>query len=170
MSSRMLLTSWPFITWAIVNLGAGIWEVYAYLNRSQLKLQKETVWEKMLKGQINLENFWIEGWSEYCKVDSRYINDFFNGGYVWYFELLNAFLAVIFIFALALGYSGLIKKILFIGIVNCLGYFGSLVLETIACRLDGRFSQIWQYPTYYLISGIWLIVPYCLYEMMSKGY
>ena len=142
---------------------------------------------KIIKSQITLSNFWIEGWSEYCKVDSRYTREFAAGGYVWYFELLNAFLAVIFIFALAFGYITIIKIILLIGIVNCLGYFATLVLETwlcqaktlflakgsgcirIPCRLDRRFSRWWQYPAYYLISGIWLLVPWCLYEMVSRG-
>lgn len=170
MSSRILLSSWPFITWAIVNLGAGIWEVYAYLNRSKLKLENETIWEKMGKGQINLKNFWMEGWSEYCKVDSRYMQEFSKGGYVWLFELLNAFLAVVFIFSLVLGYSHVIKFILIIGIINCMAYFASLALEIWSCKLDTRFSRSWQYPVYYLISGIWLLVPYCLYEIITKDY
>ena len=162
MSSRIL--SHPtFVAWAIINLGAGIWEVYAYLNRTQLKLEYETVWEKMRKGQITLSNFWLEGWSEYCKVDSRYTRNFCEGGYVWFFELLNAFLAVVFIFALAFQLTNIIKKILFIGIINCLAYFATLALETWICRLDNRFSRWWQYPSYYLISGIWLLVPWCLF-------
>ena len=186
MSSRIL--SHPaFLAWAIVNLAAGIWEVYAYLNRNRLKLEHVTVWEKMMKGQaatlllhtgrddesilgqITLSNFWIEGWSEYCKVDSRYTREFFAGGYVWYFELLNAFLAVVFIFALAFGCNDIIRIILIIGIINCMGYFATLALEGALCRLDNRFSRAWQYPTYYLISGIWLLVPLCLYEIVSRS-
>lgn len=167
MSARIL--SHPaFLTWAVVNLAAGIWEVYAYLNRSQLKLERETVWEKMAKGEITISNFWIEGWSEYCKVDSRYTRVFSQGGYVWYFELLNAFLAVLFIFSLALEYINVIGIILAISIINCLGYFASLAIEAIQCHLDSRFSRRWQYPTYYLISGIWLLVPYCLWKMVSS--
>ena len=152
-----------------INLGAGIWEVYAYLNRVRLKLESETVWEKMAKGDITLSNFWIEGWSEYCKVDSRYTCEFYAGGYVWYFELLNAFLAVLFIFSLAFGYTDIIKMILIIGIINCLGYFATLALEIYICRIDNRFSRAWQYPTYYNISGVWLLVPWCLYEMVSRS-
>lgn len=168
MSSRIL--SHPaFLAWAIINLGAGIWEVYAYLNRTRLKLESETVWEKMAKGKITLSNFWLEGWSEYCKVDSRYTREFYDGGYVWYFELLNAFLAVLFIFSLAFGYIDIIKMILIIGIINCLGYFATLALEIYICRIDNRFSRVWQYPTYYNISGIWLLVPWCLYEIVSRS-
>ena len=167
MSSRILLHS-VIIGWAIINLAVGIWEVYAYLNRARLKLESTTLWEKMQAEQITLSNFWLEGWSEYCKVDSRYTREFSAGGYVWYFELLNAFLAVVFIFAFVGGYINIIKIILLIGIINCLGYFVSLALETWGCRLDNRFSRWWQYPTYYLISGIWIIVPWCLYEMVSR--
>ncbi len=164
-----ILSHPAFISWAIINIGAGIWEVYAYLNRLQLRLARETLWEKMAKGYVSLSNFWIEGWSEYCKVDSRYLQDFFDGGYVWWFELLNAFLAVVFIFALAFESIDIIRIILAISIINCLGYFISLAIEAIQCRLDNRFSQPWQYPIYYLISGIWLLVPYCLWQMISSG-
>lgn len=168
MSSR-ILSQPAFLTWAIINLAAGIWEVYAYINRSQLKLERKTVWEKMAKGEITISNFWIEGWSEYCKVDSRYLQNFFAGGYVWYFELFNAFLAVVFIFALALDMPNIIHIILVISIINCLGYFISLAIEAAQCRLDSRFSRKWQYPTYYLISGIWLLVPYCLWKIVSRS-
>jgi hypothetical protein len=166
----MLATSNPaFIAWAIINLAAGIWEVYSYLNRANLHLENKTVWEKMYQGKINLSNFWLEGWSEYCKVDSRYTREFFAGGYVWWFELLNAILAVVFIFALAFGYSDTIRNILIIAIINCLCYFATLAIETWLCRPDTRFARGWQYPVYYLISGIWLIVPWCLYEMISRN-
>lgn len=169
MPSRIL--SHPaFIPWAIINLGVGIWEVYAYLNRTRLKLEYETLWEKIGNGQITLSNFWIEGWSEYCKVDSRYTREFFTGGYVWWFELLNAFLAVIFIFALAVGCLDIIKITLLIGIINCLGYFSTLLLETLLCRLDSQYSKWWQYPTYYAISGIWVLVPWILFfEIVSSS-
>ena len=166
--SRSIIQTWPFIFWAIINLAAGIWEVYAYLNRFTLTLARDTVWDKMARGQINLVNFWLEGWSEYCKVDSRYIQEFSKGGYVWCFELLNAFLAVVFIFALALECHQIITMILLVGIINCLGYFATLAVETVYCRLDHRFSSGWQYIAYYLISGIWLLVPLCLYEMVSR--
>lgn len=168
MASR-LLSHPAFLIWAIVNLGAGIWEVYTYLNRNQLKFEYTTLWEKMAKGYITLSNFWIEGWSEYCKVDSRYLCDFFQGGYVWWFELLNAVLAVVFIFALAFECIDIIRIILLIGIVNCVGYFASLAMETWMCRLDNRVSRWWQYPTYYSISGIWLLVPWCLLNMVSSS-
>ena len=70
----MILTN-LFYIWAIVNILAGIWEVYAFANRHLLRLEHKTVWEKIAdgNGEITLANFWIEGWSEYCKVDSRYI-------------------------------------------------------------------------------------------------
>jgi len=167
MSSRIL--SHPsFLAWAIINLGAGIWEVYAYLNRAQLKLEYITLWEKIAKGNITLSNFWIEGWSEYCKVDSRYTREFFQGGYVWWFELLNAFLALVFIISLAFKSIDIIQIILIIGIMNCLGYFGTLVVETLMCNLNNSISRWWQYPFYYSISGIWILVPWYLLILVSS--
>jgi hypothetical protein len=160
--------------WAIANLFAGIWEIYAYSKRSQLTLEKRTLWDKIHSGQINIRNFWIEGWSEYCKVDSRYIIK----PYVWKFELLNALLAVLFLFALGCKSYTSLKIILFISIINCLLYFITLFWEVYFCS-DARknsitknnsvkeniknYSKWWMLPTYYLISGIWLIVPLCLY-------
>ena len=62
-----------FWIWAVVNILAGLWEIYAYSNRSQLSLTKTTLWQNIADGKVNIANFWIHGWSEYCKVDSRYI-------------------------------------------------------------------------------------------------
>lgn len=177
-----------FISWAIINLFVGLWEVYAWLNRSQLKLERTTIWEKILQGRINLANFWLEGWSEYCKVDARYIMDFAHGGYVWGFELLNAILAYGFILALVLDSRLWIKLILLIGIANCILYFVTLLIEKIIKiirteinknKVTGyaryarytkytKYAKWWQYPLYYLISAIWLIVPAYLYWQMNN--
>ena len=157
--------------WAIANLLVGIWEIYAYSKRSQLTLEKRTLWDKIHLGQINLHNFWIEGWSEYCKVDSRYIIK----QYVWGFELLNALLAVLFLFALGCKSYTSLKIILFISIINCLLYFITLFWEVYYFS-DARsgikeniknYSKLWMLPTYYLISGIWLIVPMWLLLSIS---
>jgi hypothetical protein len=155
-----------FWLWAILNLGTGIWEIYVFQNRKKLKLETTTLWEKIAKCQITLRNFWIEGWSEYCKVDPRYIFK----QYVWIFELLNAFLAIVFIFALTCKSYITLKLVLGISIINCLMYFITLFWETFL--LDARniikekmkqYAKLWMFPIYYLISGIWLIVPWWLY-------
>ena len=175
--------------WAICNLFVGIWEIYIYCNRSQLILEKTTLWEKIDNNQINIKNFWIKGWSEYTKVDSRYIIK----PYVWIFELLNALISIIFIiillgngtkvFANAYSISAL-KTLLAISICNCLLYFITLFWEYIGIGNNGNngnngngnlvkeniknYSQMWMLPTYYLISGIWLIVPTLLYLSLGK--
>jgi hypothetical protein len=64
------------IIWTIINFCIGIWEIYIFINRKSLKLESKTLWEKIDNDQITFTNFWIEGWSEYCKVDSRYIYHF----------------------------------------------------------------------------------------------
>ena len=152
-----------FYIWGFVNLLAGLWEVYAFANRHLLKLEKRTIWEKIYKGEgeITISNFWIEGWSEYCKVDSRYI----YRQYVWFFELLNAVISVIFIMALILKNYNLCMSLLAISIINCLGYFFTLFIDVVLCKIEGvaRYSKFWMFPVYYLISGIWLIVPWMLY-------
>jgi hypothetical protein len=153
--------------WAILNLGAGIWEIYAFQNRNKLKLETITLWEKISKCQINIRNFWIEGWSEYCKVDSRYIYK----QYVWGFELLNAVLAIMFIIALTCKSYITLKLVLGISIINCLIYFITLFwevyfsssIENIIKENMKKYAKKWMFPIYYLISGIWLIVPWWLY-------
>ena len=44
-----------------------------------------------------------------------------------------------------------------------------IIYGEIHSRIDNRFSRAWQYPTYYNISGVWLLVPWCLYEMVSRS-
>lgn len=158
-----------FWIWAIVNILTGIWEVYVYKNRDQLKLEKITLWEKMAKGHITIGNFWMEGWSEYCKVDSRYIYK----QYVWNFELLNAILAPIFIIALVCKSYTILKIILGISIVNCVLYFISLIWEfyqpesvkdkNIVKENIQKYSKKWMLFIYYMISSIWIFVPLFLY-------
>ena len=165
-----MIPTHAFWLWAIINLFAGIWEIYAFQNRNKLKLETLTLWDKIADGRINVRNFWMEGWSEYCKVDSRYIYK----QYVWFFELLNAFLAVIFIIALLKKSYITLKIILGISVINCLLYFITLFWETffsLDARNNGniikenmkKYAKQWMFPVYYLISGIWLIVPWWLY-------
>jgi len=174
-SKTILIYVW---LWAIVNLLAGIWEIYAFSKRSQLSLKKQTLWDKFDSNQITIQNFWIEGWSEYCKVDSRYIIK----PYVWGFELLNAFIAILFIIALECKSYTTLKIILLISIANCLLYFITLFWEVYYLQ-DARknsitkknivrenitnYSRWWMLPTYYLISAIWIIVPMWLYLSMQ---
>jgi hypothetical protein len=161
MASRIISTT-PFLAWGVINLFIGLWEVYAFNNREQLILEKRTIWEKIGKGEINIYNFWIEGWSEYCKVDSRYIYK----PYVWVFELLNAIIAFLFLLGLILETPQVIRFLLILSIYNCMLYFISLLLENLYCQNNNKFARNWQFPIYYLISGIWIIVPAYLLNCM----
>jgi len=126
-----------------------------------LKLENITIWEKFNLGQINISNFWLEGFSEYSKVDSRYIIKH----YVWLFEIINAFISIIFIIFLICKKYKLIKIILIISIINCLLYFLTLFLEIYAIKDKNiinnikQYSKNWMLPIYYFISSIWIIVP-----------
>lgn len=167
-----ILISYPFIIWSIINLLAGIWEIYAYQNRDKIKLIKPTIWERMLLGEITLSNFWLEAWGEYCKVDARYITP--PHTYVWYFELLNAGIAVFFILAILIKSFTLIKLLLEIAIINCIAYFVSLAItmyynSKLQSKLKTQYARLWQYPVYYAISAIWLIIPIWLYSKLLQS-
>jgi len=159
-----------FWIWGIINLLTGIWELYAYNNRNNLKLENITIWEKINLGQINIYNFWLEGFSEYSKVDSRYIIKH----YVWLFELINAFISILFILFLISKNYELIKIILIISIINCLLYFLTLFLEIYEIKDKNiinnikKYSKNWMLPIYYLISSIWLFVPIILLIKIGK--
>lgn len=162
--------SLAFLLWATVNGLIGIWEVYAFLNKNKLTLETVTLWEKIEKGQITISNFWLEAWSEYCKVDARYI----TAHYVWGFELLNCFLGFGFILALLINSILAVKIILVLQIVNCVSYFltlGYSYLLTEEQKTEYSTNQVnyskWLYPIYYLISAIWIIVPSYLLYLLS---
>jgi len=156
--SKSILT-YAYI-WAFCNILAGIWEIYAFINRDKLKIEKMTLWEKMaIPGKITLSNFWIEGWSEYCKVDSRYI----YRQYVWFFELLNALIAPLFLIALLLNDIPVILFLLLVSIINCIFYFITLFIDSILCENITKYAKMWMFIIYYMISGIWLIIPSFLY-------
>jgi hypothetical protein len=146
--------------WIIFNILIGIWEIYIFLNRDKLYLEKESIFSS--KKKIN--NFFIDGWAEYCKVDSRYIYK----PYVWSFELINALLA--FVLLAVMFYPNWIKLILILQIINCSGYFLTLLLELlqkneIYVNLK-KYSSFWMIPTYYFISFIWILIPsYILYKI-----
>ena len=160
-----------FYFWAIFNLLAGIWEIYAFTNRKYLFLSMDSIWKKISNGTTTLHTFWIDAWSEYCKVDSRYIETYSKYQYVWFFELLNSVLAILFILSILYLSSkkknSFIKMILLISIINCICYYLTLVIETytnnIILENITTYASTWMIPVYYLICSIWLIIPTILY-------
>ncbi len=158
--------------WALFNLFIGIWELYAYTNRDKLILSSDSIWEKISNGSTTFNSFWIDAWSEYCKVDSRYIKKYSNMEYVWMFELLNFILAILFfIFVYFMkNHIATIKFILLLSIINCTCYFLTLLIEIYKNKviLDNikEYASFWKIIIYYLICSIWLIIPTILYVNM----
>ena len=150
-----------FYSWGIINLLTGFWEIYAFINRHKLKLETTTIWEKISNGKINIYNFWLEGFSEYSKVDSRYIIK----PYVWLFELINAFISIVFMICLICKKYKLLQIILGISIINCICYFLTLFIEMYSVKDEiiinniKQYSKMWMLPVYYLISSIWIVIP-----------
>ena len=160
-------------SWAIFNLFIGIWEIYIFIERSNLILEKQSFWNKIRNGTISINTFFIDAWSEYTKVDSRYIKKYSPSQYVWVFELLNAFLAIVFIFVLFMKNSKWIIFILLLQLINCILYFLTLGIEIINNDNNNNdnnlilnniknYTSQWMIPVYYLISSIWIIVPMSL--------
>lgn len=169
-----------FWFWAIFNLFIGIWEIYAYNNRDKLVLQKDSIWKNISNGSTTFNTFWIDAWSEYCKVDSRYMKLYSNMEYVWIFEISNFILAVLFLLLFILFFTNnkmnnnnkitnlsIIKIILLLSIFNCVCYYLTLLIEIYKNKviLDNitKYASNWNIIIYYLICSIWLIVPIFLY-------
>ena len=163
--------------WAIFNLLIGIWEVYAYTNRDKLTLSSESIWDKIKNGSTTFTSFWLDAWTEYCKVDSRYMKTYSSLEYVWYFELTNFVLAVCFITVLLLMKinKSYLKLILLLSIINCSLYFLTLIYEVfindngnnIIRENIKKYASTWKIIVYYLICSIWLILPIILYSKSS---
>jgi len=151
--------------WGIINFITGLWEIYVYINRNSLRLENKTIWDKISENKINFYNFWIEGFSEYSKVDSRYIIK----QYVWFFELFNAIISILFIILLFMQKYELLKILLLLTFVNCILYFATLFMEIYIIKDEKiinnikQYAKIWMLFVYYLISSIWIFVPLYLY-------
>lgn len=148
-------------TYAIFNLLTGIYEIYCFLHRDKFIIEKQTFWSKLYNNKLSRPS--IDLWSEYLKVDPRYITN----QYVWIFELLNAFLALLFLFALIFKNFIIVKYLCLMLVTNTILYFLTLIFEiktdkNIKNMID-TYSQSWMW-VYYLISSIYLIVPLYLFS------
>jgi len=161
MINTKLLLLW---SWGIINLITGFWEIYVFINRNSLELENKTIWDKISENKINLSNFWIEGFSEYSKVDSRYIIK----PYVWTFELINALISILFIILLIIQKYELLNLVLVATIINCILYFATLFMEIYIIKDENiinnikQYAKKWMLPIYYLISSIWIFIPMIL--------
>jgi len=156
MSLNIYLCLW---IWCIFNICIGIFEIYGYINKDNLVLEKESIWN----GDNVFSNFGIKAWSEYCKVDPRYIIK----PYVWWFEIINFIISLIFLELLINKNYDALKTLIMVSILNCVIYFVSLILEYVydeeVKNKIKMYSQGWMIIIYYLISSIWIIVPWLLY-------
>lgn len=184
------MSNLPIWTWGIFNLLIGIWEIYIFINRSNLVLEKESLWEKISNGTTSINTFFVDAWAEYTKVDSRYIKQYSPTQYVWGFELTNAVLAIVFILVLFMkngktekdikSKTKWIKYILVLELINCILYFLTLGIEIINDIINNKndsnsilnnikqYAAGWKIPVYYLISFIWIIVPLICYYIVSR--
>ena len=151
--------------WGIFNFCIGLFEVYGYMNKDNLVLEKETIWNNETK--LLISNFGILAWSEYCKVDPRYIIK----PYVWWFEIINFIISLVFIGLLITKNYNELKIVILLSILNCCVYFISLMLEYVydeeVQNKIKMYSQPWMLVLYYFISSIWIIVPWMLYNMLG---
>ena len=156
--------------WGIFNFVIGIYEVYMFINRKKLLINYVSVWDNIKNGSITFRTFLIEAWAEYCKVDSRYIIKYSPLQYVWFFELLNFIISVLFLYFLINKNLLYIKIILLLSICNCSLYFLTLLIEifnpnnTLVLDNIRKYASKWNLIMYYLIASIWLIVPIFIYN------
>ena len=156
--------------WAIFNLFIGIWEVYAYTNRKKLILNYVSIFDNIKNDSTTFKTFWIDAWSEYSKVDSRYIITYSPLEYVWFFELFNFVISVLFLYFLINKNLLYMKIILLLSICNCSMYLLTLLIEifnpnnTLILDNIKKYASKWNLIIYYLICSIWLIVPIFLYN------
>jgi len=116
--------------WAWFNLLTGFYELYVYLQRRDLSSSKDPL---------------IRLWKEYTISDNRYLD---LQSYVWNFELINLFLAVIF-------FCYRSRTVLFLQILNVSAYFLTLKKSNI------RNSK------YLLVSSFWFFIPFFILTKMK---
>jgi hypothetical protein len=145
--------------WAIFNIFISIYEIYVFKNNEKLELSTYKYKNDIL----------INGWSEYSRVDPRYI----ISKYVWNFELLNVLLTVLLlvflIFFTGSNKMTLINSVLLLQIYSTSLYFITLINDyknDVNVRNNIiKNSSIEKRIIYYLISLIWIIVPFILLSM-----
>ena len=128
--------------WAGFNLLIGLFELYGFLHRQQLLLAPRD------------QDVLMRLWSEYTRVDNRYIYKL----YVWVFELVNLALACLFAVAVVFNAKPMIVTILLYQLVNCMLYFLTLGLDKSTWK---QADPNVKWP-YYAISSLWLWVPFLL--------
>ncbi len=137
--------------WILFNLVISLYELYCYNNYEKLGIDKKN-------------NIILDSWSEYSRVDPRYVlnknNDY---KYVWNFELfnvVNTILLTLFYLNNKPNMNININIILISQLLATSLYFSTLITsdkeikETII-KNSTKTKRI----LYYFISSIWILVP-----------
>jgi hypothetical protein len=102
---------------------------------------------------------------EYLKVDPRYITKH----YVWIFELFNAALALLFLFALIFKNYKVVKYLCLMLVTTTILYFLTLIFEIQNDKnmrnMIETYAQSWMW-VYYLVSGIYIIIPTYMFLLL----
>lgn len=162
------------VIWIFFNFIIGIYEIAGWYYNNHLYLEDTIWWNNLV--ECKSSNYLIDSWSEYSKVDTRYVNK----KYVWIFEIIN-FITALYLVIILLNYAFntnttnrydniniiTIKWIILIQLLNCVGYFASLFYEFLVDRVNiTRYAKWWMYLLYYGISSIWIIIPSYLLLIM----
>ena len=149
------------IFWIFSNLVIGLYELYTFYNRERLQLNEETIWSNLAIAKSKT-GFLLDAWSEYCKVDGRYIANW--GQYVWLFEIANAASSVGLCGFWLIGNYQIARWIICFQLVNCVSYFASLAVEKLRGMEISKYARWWMFVIYYSISSIWIIIPSLLLQ------
>ena len=139
--------------WILFNLIISSYELYCFNNKEKINIDN-------LKSDIITDS-----WSEYSRVDPRYINSY-NSQYVWNFELLNVGNTILLTLCYLLN-KPYINIILISQALATLLYFTTLMNDYTnnkQLRDTIQKTHLAKRILYYTISFIWILVPlYLLY-------
>ena len=143
--------------WAIFNLGIGVFELYCYHRR------KTGYLTPLPMLQVGGDGRWsaMQLWNEYALADPRYVLP--DSQYVWFFELVNAGLALVFFVAMCWSVNvRWLKLILVLQLYGCLFYFMTFLDDDLAQRASDRLVHPFWRHVYFAISSLWIITPLTL--------
>lgn len=140
--------------WILFNLVISLYELYCYNNYHKL-------------GINNKNNIILDSWSEYSRVDPRYIiNSQIKGNdytYVWNFELFNVFNTILLTIFYLTNKQYNINIILISQLLATSLYFSTLLITVKSNKeikeIIVNNSTYTKRMLYYFISSIWILVP-----------
>jgi hypothetical protein len=158
----MMTAGVGYWTWAIFNAAIGVFELYCFHRRNMGALTPLPL-SNVSATPFAVGHWDLFGklWNEYALADPRYVLP--DSQYVWLFELLNVFLAAVFLVAMWVkARIGVLKLILVVQIYSCLFYFMTFLDDDLAQRASERLLEPKWRDLYFAISSLWIIVPLAL--------